>query len=143
MADNLERKEQAAYVLDEQDQHELADLQLKLESLQKQITPLEGLLDRLSPSDLANHFHLGMVGRGGRASAKLNQKKLSAMERSFEVTNKLEPLYRERTRLSEMIEAVTSGRRRQQREKQAKREAGKIGAAAARGPGSRASSCSR
>ncbi|GCE31973.1 hypothetical protein KDA_74570 [Dictyobacter alpinus] len=117
-----EREEQEAYVLDEQDQQELETFKLQLEPVQQQITALEAQLERLFPRDISDHFHLGMVGRGGRASAKLNKKKLGAMDRSFEVTKKLEPLYRERTRLTALITDVTSGRRKQQREKQARLE---------------------
>ena len=122
MFDIPERKEQTTYVLDEQDQQELTALRLQLEPVQRQITALEGQLEHLFPRDVSDHFHLGMVGRSGHASAKLNQKKLGAMDRSFEVTKKLEPLYRERTRLTALIDAVSTGHRKLQREKQARLE---------------------
>lgn len=114
--------EQEAYVLDEQDRQELDTLQCQLDPVQQQITDLEGQLERLYPRAKSAYFHLGMVGRGGRASAKLNARKIDAMESSFEITRKLEPLYRKRTRLTALITAITSGQRKQQREKEAIRE---------------------
>ena len=114
--------EQEAYVLNEQDRQELDALQHQLESVQQQITALEGQLERLYPRTESAYFHLGMVGRGGHASAKLNARKIGAMDRSFEITRKLEPLYREWTRLTTLIAAITSGQRKQQREKEAIRE---------------------
>jgi hypothetical protein len=115
-------EKQEVYVLDEQDQQEFEALQRQLEPVQQQIVALEGQQDRLYPRDVSEYFHLGMVGRGGRASARLNARKIGAMDRSLEITKKLEPLYRERTRLTALIADITSGRRKLQREKLARLE---------------------
>jgi hypothetical protein len=117
-----ECEEQREYEIDEQGRQELEVLQHKLETVQQQITDLERRLEHLFPRDVADHFHLGMVGRGGRASAKLNSRKIGVMDSSIELTKKLEPLYRERTRLTALIADVTSGRRKREREREARRK---------------------
>lgn len=117
-----EQEKQKAYVLDEQDQQEHDAIQRQLEPVLRQIATLEEQLERLYPRDESQYFHLGMVGRGGRASAKLNARKIDAMDSSFEITKKLEPLYRERTRLTTLIADITSGCRKLQREKKARLE---------------------
>ena len=106
--------------LDEQDQQDLETFRRQLQPIEHQIARLEGKQRDPYLDAVAGTFHLGMVGGSGRRTARLNARKERALDKHIETAKKLEPLYRERARLLGLISAITSGKRRQQREAEAR-----------------------
>lgn len=89
------------------------------EELQADLDTVLSKIARLEPHEtpgLEQHFHLGMVGGSGHNVAKLNERRMDALERTIDRSVELAPLYRERDRLEK---AITFFDERQERAKKA------------------------
>src|SRR5690242_10947663 len=95
-----------------------AELERRLAEVQRKIDR-QPLFD--NQRELVDHFHLGMVGTGGKNAQKLNRRKLEAIDRSIDQAVALRVLYAERDSLQQQIDAFDE-KIAQQKIRQAKRE---------------------
>lgn len=95
-------------------------LLLELDTVLAKIARLES---QNTSTGVEQCFHLGMVGGSGHNVQKLNQRKMEALERGIDRALQLAPLYRERERLTNLLDTYEQRAEREQRRQQQRADA--------------------
>ena len=87
---------------------------MNLEELKTKLIDVEYKIQRETPkpdytTQVAKHFHLGMVGGSGRNIHRLNKRREQSLNRSINAAVILTKLYKERDHLKAQIEDIESG----------------------------------
>lgn len=96
---------------------ETIEMRIDLQVIERKIETLERQQNGGYTAQLAKSFHLGMVGGGGRNTAKLNRRRANELDKTIERAVIACKLYKERDALKSKIDYIESGKREKDIEK--------------------------